>query len=41
MVHGEDDDEITVVKILELSQIYNSHADLSTIGAVMLALNCQ
>lgn len=41
VVHGEDDDEITVVKILELSQIYNSHADLSTIGAVMLALNCQ
>lgn len=38
ILHGDEEEEITTVKILEVNELFNSHCDLSTIGAVLLAL---
>lgn len=38
-IFGEDDNERTYVRLLEINNIFKSHADLSTIGAIMLAIN--
>lgn len=38
IVHGDSKEEQTTVKILELQDVYSSHCDLSTLGAISLAL---